>query len=80
VLDAEGAVDKSRVDEFRSNNLTLKKQLEDLAAKHDGIDPDAVKTLLAEKAELEDDFWCRISRSCSRRGPMHIAFRFFSDA
>jgi len=31
-LDAEGAVDKSRVDEFRTNNLALKKQLDDLAA------------------------------------------------
>ena len=26
VLDAEGAVDKSRVDEFRTNNVTLKNQ------------------------------------------------------
>ena len=53
-LDAEGAVDKSRVDEFRTNNLALKKQLDDLATKYEGIDPDAVKTLLAEKAKLED--------------------------
>ena len=53
-LDAEGAVDKARVDEFRTNNLALKKQLDDLAAKYEGIDPDAVKTLLAEKAKLED--------------------------
>ena len=55
VLDAEGAVDKARVDEFRSNNLALKKQLDDLAAKYEGIDPDAVKTLLAEKAKLEEE-------------------------
>src|SRR5438477_13042640 len=48
VLDAEGAVDKARVDEFRTNNLALKKQLDDLAAKYEGIDPDAVKTVLAE--------------------------------
>jgi hypothetical protein len=54
VLDAEGVVDKTRVDEFRTNNLALKKQLDDLAAKYEGIDPDAVKTLLAEKAKLED--------------------------
>ena len=54
VLDAEGAVDKARVDEFRTNNLALKKQLDDLAAKYEGVDPDAVKTLLAEKAKLED--------------------------
>jgi len=54
VLDAEGAVDKSKVDEFRSNNLALKKQLDDLAAKYEGIDPDAVKMLLADKAKLEE--------------------------
>jgi hypothetical protein len=53
-LDAEGAVDKARVDEFRTNNLALKKQLDDIAARYEGIDPDAVKTLLAEKAKLED--------------------------
>ena len=55
VLDAEGAVDKSRVDEFRTNNLALKKQLDDLTAKYEGIDPEAVKTLLADKAKLEDE-------------------------
>ncbi len=54
VLDAEGAVDKSKVDEFRTNNLALKNQLAELAAKYEGIDPDAVKTLLTEKAKLEE--------------------------
>ena len=33
VLDAEGAVDKARVDECRSNNLALKMQLDAIAAK-----------------------------------------------
>ena len=55
VLDAEGAVDKSKVDEFRGNNVALKKQLDELAKRYEGIDPDAVKTLLAEKARLEDE-------------------------
>ena len=55
VLDAEGAVEKSKVDEFRTNNLALKNQLAELAAKYDGIDPDAVKSLLAEKARLEEE-------------------------
>ncbi len=54
-LDAEGAVEKSRVDEFRTNNLALKNQLAELTAKYDGIDPEAVKTLLAEKARLEEE-------------------------
>lgn len=52
--DAEGAVDKSKVDEFRSNNLALRKQLDDFAAKYEGIDPNSVKTLLAEKAKFEE--------------------------
>jgi hypothetical protein len=43
------------VDEFRTNNLALKNQLAEFAAKYDGIDPDAVKTLLAEKAKLEEE-------------------------
>ncbi len=53
-LDAEGVVEKSRLDEFRTNNLSLKNQLAELTSKFDGIDPDAVKTLLAEKTRLEE--------------------------
>ncbi len=54
VLDAEGAVEKSKVDEFRTNNVALKRQLDSLTTKYEGIDPDAVKQLLAEKAKLEE--------------------------
>ncbi len=54
VLDAEGVVDKSKLDEFRTNNLSLKNQLAELNAKFEGIDPAAVKTLLAEKVKLEE--------------------------
>ncbi len=53
-LDAEGVVDKSKVDEFRTTNVALQKQLTELNAKFDGIDPDSVKTLLAEKTQLEE--------------------------
>ena len=55
VLDAEGAVDKGKVDEFRTNNVALKRQLDSLTARYEGIDPDAVKRLLAEKAKLEEE-------------------------
>ncbi len=55
VLDAEGATDKAKVDEFRTNNVALQNQLKELAARYEGIDPDAVKTLLADKARLEDE-------------------------
>ena len=54
VLEAEGGVDKAKVDEFRTHNVALQKQLAEFAAKYEGIDPDAVKTLLAEKAKLEE--------------------------
>lgn len=54
VLDAEGAVEKTKVDEFRTNNVALKRQLDSLTTKYEGIDPDAVKQLLAEKAMLEE--------------------------
>jgi hypothetical protein len=46
VLDVEGVVEKARleevrakVDEFRSNNLALKKQLEEANERFEGIDP-----------------------------------------
>ena len=45
VLDAEGATDKAKADEFRVNNVALKKQLEELSARFEGIDPEAVKAL-----------------------------------
>ena len=47
VLDAEGVVDKTKLDEFRTNNLSLKNQLAEFTAKYEGIDPAAVKTLQA---------------------------------
>jgi hypothetical protein len=54
VLDAEGAVEKSRVDEFRNNNVTLKKQLDELLKKYEGVDPDEARKLLEQKQKLEE--------------------------
>jgi hypothetical protein len=51
VLDAEGVVDKARLEEFRQNNITLANQLK----RFEGIDPDAVRQLAAEKARLEEE-------------------------
>jgi len=51
-LAVEGLVPKDRVDQFRESNLSLKKQLEDLNAKFDGVDPDVFREL-NEKAEKE---------------------------
>ncbi len=42
-LDAEGVAEKSKLDEFRTNNVALLKQVEDLKKKYDGIDPDMIR-------------------------------------
>jgi hypothetical protein len=54
-LDAEGVTDKGKADEFRTNNVALKKELEEFKARFDGIDPEAVRQLGAEKARLEEE-------------------------
>ena len=54
VLDADGVIEKSRVDEFRQQNATLKQQLDDLQKRFEGIDPDHVRTQLEEKRKLEE--------------------------
>ena len=48
VLDADGAADKSKLEEFRSNNVALLKQLEEQAKKFEGIDPEQVRKLAEE--------------------------------
>jgi len=54
VLDADGAADKSKLDEFRANNVALLKQLEEQAKKFEGIDPEEVRKLADEKRTLEE--------------------------
>ena len=51
-LAVEGLVGKEKLDEFRTTNVTLRKQIEDLNAKFEGIDPDVFREL-NEKAEKE---------------------------
>ncbi|MDB6053759.1 MAG: hypothetical protein JWN25_1282 [Verrucomicrobiales bacterium] len=56
ILDAEGAVDKSRLDEFRNNNLALSQEVQTLKARFEGIDPANYKALAerdAARAEQE---------------------------
>lgn len=53
ILDAEGATDKTKADEMRNHNIELRKQLEQLNARFEGIDPDEVKRLAEEKRKLE---------------------------
>jgi hypothetical protein len=54
VLDAEGAVEKSKLDEFRQNNVALLKQVEDFKTRFAGVDPDQVRALMEEKQKLEE--------------------------
>ncbi|HEY9175017.1 MAG TPA: hypothetical protein VI136_22235 [Verrucomicrobiae bacterium] len=53
-LDAEGATDKVKADEMRNHNIELRKQLEQLNARFDGIDPDEHRRLADEKRKLEE--------------------------
>jgi hypothetical protein len=54
MLDVDGAVDKSKLDEFRTNNITLANQLAEQRKKFEGIDPDEVRKLAEEKRRLEE--------------------------
>jgi hypothetical protein len=53
VLDAEGVIEKAKADEMRNHNIDLRKQLEELNTRFDGIDPVEVKKLAEEKRKLE---------------------------
>jgi hypothetical protein len=55
VLDVDGAVEKSKLDEFRNTNVSLIKERDDLKKRYEGIDPDAVKALADEKRQLEEE-------------------------
>jgi hypothetical protein len=53
-LDVDGAVEKAKLDEFRNNNIALTRERDELKQRFDGIDPDAVRALAAEKQKLEE--------------------------
>src|SRR3954454_5307658 len=54
LLDAEGAADKTKLDEFRSSNVALLRQIEEQKKRFEGIDPDEVRKLSDEKRKLEE--------------------------
>src|SRR4051794_19471506 len=55
VLDVDGAVDKAKLDEFRKNNLTLIKERDELKQRFEGIDPEQVRAILAERQHAEEE-------------------------
>jgi hypothetical protein len=54
VLDVDGAVDKAKLEEFRTNNVGLMKQLDEQKKRFEGIDPDEVRKLADDKRKLEE--------------------------
>ena len=53
-LDVDGAADKSKLDEFRANNIALSNQLAEQKKRFEGIDPEQVRKLGEEKQRLEE--------------------------
>ena len=54
-LDVDGVADKAKLEEFRNTNVTLLKQIEEQNKRFEGIDPDEVRKLAAEKQRLEEE-------------------------
>ena len=53
-LDVDGVADKSKLDEFRANNIALSNQLAEQKKRFEGIDPEQVRKLGEEKQRLEE--------------------------
>ncbi len=54
VLAVDGVVPKEKLDEFRDNNIALRRDMDAMRAKFDGIDPDEARKL-AEQAQKQRD-------------------------
>ena len=57
VLDCDGVADKTMLDEFRSNNVALIKQVEELKKRYEGIDP------MQEIVDLVAGYWARTDQA-----------------
>jgi hypothetical protein len=55
VLDAEGIVEKAKLEEFRTTNVALMKERDELKKRFEGIEPEEVRKLAAEKQRLEEE-------------------------
>ena len=55
VMDIEGAVEKAKLEEFRAHNIAVNNELKAWKERYEGIDPDEVRKLVAEKARLEEE-------------------------
>ena len=55
LLDVDGAVEKVKLDELRTNTAALTKERDELKLRFDGIDPDEARAILADKQKLEQE-------------------------
>lgn len=53
-LDADGIVEKAKLEEFRATNVAILKERDDFKKRFEGIDPDAVRQLADDKRKLEE--------------------------
>jgi Skp family chaperone for outer membrane proteins len=54
-LDADFKDERTKLAEFRTNNVALMKELTEFKQRFDGIDPEEVRRLAQEKTRLEED-------------------------
>ncbi len=54
LLDVDDAIEKSKLDELRANHAALTKERDELKQRFDGIDPEQVRALLAERQKAEE--------------------------
>ena len=54
VLSVDGVVSKTKLDEFRNNNVNLSRQLDELNAKFKDVDPELYAQLASEHQKLKD--------------------------
>ena len=71
LLDADGVVEKSKLDEFRTTNVNLLKERDDLAKRFEGIDPEEVRQLAADKQKLLEERQLKSPAYASRRNYSH---------
>ena len=55
ILDVDGVVESTKLDEFRTNNKALHKQIADLSSKFDGVDPEDYRALREAVGGLKAD-------------------------
>lgn len=53
-LDVEGAIDKSKLEEFRTNNIALQKKIQEMEKTFEGLDVEKARELLKKQGELDD--------------------------